>query len=107
MRIPFTSGLLVFRLNCLHHDAKSRFDGGESAPASNGPVVDGNAWTCSESDCGLPVIAIDGGNQEMKIHVVRRCLEWVYTTRIKDRKRGTSSSGVAAAREERNRVIPR
>ena len=27
--IPFMSSFRVLRLNCLHHDTKSRFDGGE------------------------------------------------------------------------------
>ena len=29
--IPVSSSFFAFRLNCFHHDVKSRFDGGEGA----------------------------------------------------------------------------
>lgn len=34
--VPFNSSFLVLRLNCFHHEAKSRFDGGELAPTGAG-----------------------------------------------------------------------
>lgn len=37
--VPFSSSFLVFRLNCLHHDARSRFEGGELEVTGTGEVA--------------------------------------------------------------------
>jgi hypothetical protein len=38
---PFNSSFRVLRLNCFHHDAKSRFEGGELEATGSGEVVSG------------------------------------------------------------------
>ena len=40
--VPFGSSFLVFLLNCLHHEAKSRFDGGDAAINLGWVVVGGS-----------------------------------------------------------------
>jgi hypothetical protein len=54
--LPFNSSFRVLRLNCFHHDAKSRFDGGELAPTGSGEV--GRGWTGSPPGCDLPTVTI-------------------------------------------------
>lgn len=58
--IPFGSSFLVFLLNCLHHEAKSRFDGGEVAIASGGAAVGGSRCRGSTPGCDLPVVTMVG-----------------------------------------------
>ena len=58
--IPFGSSFLVFLLNCLHQEAKSRFDGGEVAIASGGAAVGGSRCRGSTPGCDLPVVTIVG-----------------------------------------------
>jgi hypothetical protein len=58
---PFSSSFLVFRLNCLHHDARSRLDGGEVAPTGSEEVA-GN-WTGSTPGCDLPVTMVRPGSK--------------------------------------------
>jgi hypothetical protein len=52
--VPLTSSFLVLRLNCLHQDARSRFDGGEVAIPSWFPEG-GRGWIGSVPGCDLPV----------------------------------------------------
>lgn len=54
--LPFNSSFLVLRLNCFHHEAKSRFDGGELAPTGSGEV--GRGWTGSAPGCDLPTVTM-------------------------------------------------
>jgi hypothetical protein len=51
--VPFRSSFLVFRLNCLHHEARSRLDGGELEPTGSGEV--GSGGMGSAAGCDLPV----------------------------------------------------
>lgn len=37
--VPLTSSFRVFRLNCLHQEAKSRLEGGELEPVGSGEVA--------------------------------------------------------------------
>lgn len=52
MRVPFSSSFREFRLNCLHHEARSRLDGGDEAPTGSGDV---GKWTGSMPGCDFPV----------------------------------------------------
>lgn len=52
--VPFSSSFLVLRLNCFHHEAKSRFEGGELEPGS-GEVGSG---TGSAPECDLLTVTM-------------------------------------------------
>lgn len=43
-------------MNCFHHEAKSRFDGGELEPTGSGEV--GRGWTGSAPGCDLPTVTM-------------------------------------------------
>jgi hypothetical protein len=55
--VPLTSSFLVFRLNCLHQDAKSRLEGGELEPVGSGEVA--GSGTGSTPGCDLPVTMVN------------------------------------------------
>lgn len=60
--IPLVSSFLVeFRLKFLHHEAKSRFEGGELEGTGSGEVS-GN-WTGSRPGCDFPVTMVFRGTQ--------------------------------------------
>jgi hypothetical protein len=58
--VPFGSSFLVFLLNCLHHDAKSRFDGGDAATNLGWAAVCGRELKASAPGCDLPVTIMGG-----------------------------------------------
>ena len=64
MHIPFSSSLLVFRLNCLHHEARSRFEGGELEGTGSGDV--GGSCTGSMPGCDLPVTIVNSKSESDK-----------------------------------------
>jgi hypothetical protein len=54
--VPFKSSFLVFRLNCLHHEARSLLDGGELEGTGSGEA---GKCTGSMPGCDLPVTMIE------------------------------------------------
>lgn len=52
--VPFSSSFLVLRLNCFHHEAKSRFEGGELEPGSG----DVGSGTESAPECDLLTVTM-------------------------------------------------
>lgn len=67
--LPFNSSFLVLRLNCFHHEAKSRFEGGELAPTGSGEV--GRGWTGSAPGCDLPTVTMASPEGDSRWN--RRC----------------------------------
>lgn len=68
--VPFNSSFLVFLLNCLHHEARSRLDGGELGSTGSGEV--GSRGMGSAAGGGLPVTMANEVRLERKA-LVQTC----------------------------------